>query len=421
MRTIFSLWLLFSVGYFPVFSQTTKKVLFLGNSYTAVNNLPSLISSVASSLGDNLIYDSNTPGGYTFNGHHTNTTSLAKIYADSWNYVVLQEQSQLPSFPPSQVESDCYPYADSLNKYIQENDSCTRTIFYMTWGRKNGDASNCASYPVICTYEGMQGRLRYSYLEMANNLNAEVSPVGAVWKKFREDFPSVELYQADESHPSIHGSYLAACTFYVSMFHKSCTGAFVPAGITPGDAQNIQNTVNTIVFDSLAIWRIDTTTIDANFTALYTGSFNYEFTPDYAGGDSYFWDFGDGNTAVTTNSSTVNHTFSADGNYTVQLIVSRKCETDTVTLFINVNTTGVEKISENKLLVFPNPANEYIKMILPDNGTLILSDNYGRICLLKNMLNGEQLLSVENLSAGNYFIRIETEHSVRSEKLIILK
>lgn len=421
MRNLFSLLLLFSISHLPVFSQTTRKVLFLGNSYTSVNNLPSLISSVATSLGDNLIYDSNTPGGYTFNGHHTNTTSLAKINADSWDYVVLQEQSQLPSFPPSQVESDCYPYADSLNKYIQENDSCTRTIFYMTWGRKNGDASNCASYPVICTYEGMQGRLRYSYLEMANNLNAEVSPVGAVWKKFREDFPSVELYQTDESHPSIHGSYLAACTFYVSMFHKSCSGAFIPSGINPSDAQNIQNTVNTIVFDSLAVWRIDTTTVEADFNSLYAGNFDYNFTPDYVNGDSYFWDFGDGNAAVNLNAATINHTYPSDGNYTVQLIVSRKCETDTVSSIITINTMGVEKRTENKLLIFPNPANDYIKLDLPADGTLVLTDIYGRICLMKNGLKGEQIISVENLASGKYFVRYETEKLLLIEKIIILK
>jgi hypothetical protein len=53
--------LIFSVAAFG--QSIPKKVLFLGNSYTAVNNLPQMVADVASSAGDNLWFDSNTPGG----------------------------------------------------------------------------------------------------------------------------------------------------------------------------------------------------------------------------------------------------------------------------------------------------------------------------------------------------------------------
>jgi hypothetical protein len=88
-----------------------KRALFIGNSYTQVNNLPLMVSNVASSVGDTLVFDSNTPGGFTFKGHSTNANSLAKISAGNWDYVVLQEQSQLPSFPIFQVQSDVFPFA----------------------------------------------------------------------------------------------------------------------------------------------------------------------------------------------------------------------------------------------------------------------------------------------------------------------
>lgn len=49
-------------------AQTTQRVLFLGNSYTAANNLPQLFASVAASAGDAAVVDANTPGGYTLQG-----------------------------------------------------------------------------------------------------------------------------------------------------------------------------------------------------------------------------------------------------------------------------------------------------------------------------------------------------------------
>lgn len=239
-----------------VHAQTTKEVLFLGNSYTAVNNLPLLVSDIATSKGNTLTYDSNTPGGYTLNGHSTNTTSLAKINSNNWDYVVLQEQSQIPSFPQSQVATDCYPYADSLNRFIKENDSCTVTMFYMTWGRENGDASNCAGWPPVCTYDGMQAQLRESYVNMMGYYNAELSPVGAAWKYTRDNDPTIQLYTADESHPSIHGSYLAACVFYAAIFQETPVGAAFPATITSGDALILQQNAHAVVMDSLTVWNI---------------------------------------------------------------------------------------------------------------------------------------------------------------------
>jgi len=53
---------------FPLnsWNQDTASVLFLGNSYTYVNNLPVLLENIATSLGDVVNQDSQTPGGYTF-------------------------------------------------------------------------------------------------------------------------------------------------------------------------------------------------------------------------------------------------------------------------------------------------------------------------------------------------------------------
>ncbi|GAB1397948.1 hypothetical protein MASR1M65_27280 [Saprospiraceae bacterium] len=63
------------------------QVLFLGNSYTSVNNLPLMISNLASAAGDTLVFESNLPGGYTFQNHYSNNTSKALIKSRHWDYV----------------------------------------------------------------------------------------------------------------------------------------------------------------------------------------------------------------------------------------------------------------------------------------------------------------------------------------------
>jgi hypothetical protein len=90
-------------------SQQTK-VLFIGNSYTGVNDLPNMFKNLALSMGDSVTIDSNTPGGFTFNQHSTNATTLQKIQQGNWDFIIVQGQSQEPAFPPSQVSTQTYPF-----------------------------------------------------------------------------------------------------------------------------------------------------------------------------------------------------------------------------------------------------------------------------------------------------------------------
>jgi hypothetical protein len=161
-------------------------VLFIGNSYTASNNLTNIISSIATSMGDNLITESSLLGGATLQLHASNSNTNDLIMSGNWDYVVLQEQSQYPSFPLFQVEQDVFPYATQLSELINEYNDCGEIVFFMTWGRENGDQGNCPNWPPVCTYEGMDDLLRERYLIMANDNNALVSPVGAVWRFIRD-------------------------------------------------------------------------------------------------------------------------------------------------------------------------------------------------------------------------------------------
>lgn len=257
-KRVFGILFLCLIGSATIHAQNNKKikVLFLGNSYTYVNNLPQLISDLALAKGDTLVFDSNCPGGATFNNHFTNGTSLSKINSQKWNYVVLQAQSQEPSFPPSQVGAQTLPYAVKLDSVIQQNDSCTITTFYETWGRKNGDASNCAAYPPLCTYTGMQNRLKQSYKLFADTCHALMAPAGEAWRSSISFSPALELYQADESHPSLEGSYLTACVFYEILFKKSVLSNTYTAGVATATASFLQQVAHAVVNDSLTVWNV---------------------------------------------------------------------------------------------------------------------------------------------------------------------
>ena len=108
-------------------------ILFLGNSYTYYNNLPDLVKQMAGTTGFNVSVDSNTPGGATFADHKVNATTIAKIGARDWDYVVLQNQSQTPSWRPEDVETTSLPNAQALVDMIEANSVTTHVIWFETW------------------------------------------------------------------------------------------------------------------------------------------------------------------------------------------------------------------------------------------------------------------------------------------------
>lgn len=208
MRTLSLLVMLFFAINF--LNAQEVKVLFLGNSYTSVNNLPQMIEDLSLSMGDQVFTDQNTPGGQRLMNHAANVTSHQKIQSQDWDFVVLQCQSQEPSWPIAQIETEVFPYAQQLTDTIKYNHSCSEVLFYSTWGRENGDASNCAEWPPVCSFEGMNDRLLVAYYNMAVQNETSISPVGMAWKIAREDgiMDNINLYSGDGSHPSVHGTYL---------------------------------------------------------------------------------------------------------------------------------------------------------------------------------------------------------------------
>jgi len=285
----------------------------------------------------------------------------------------------------------------------------------MTWGRENGDASNCATYPPICTFDGMNQRLRESYLEMANDNFCTVAPVGVAWKTVRDSFPSIQLYSGDGSHPNIYGSYLAACVFYATLYQETPIGApYVPAGIGATDALNLQTVASYTVLDSLPLWRVNANMPIADFN--YSGGGTINFTNTSTNGATYSWDFGDGNNSTLQNPS---NTYTVSNTYPVQLITfsADSCFSDTITQNVNVLISGIN--NENKkeeIRILPNPAKDYIQIKTNIDYTVIEITNItGKVV---KRTNSKNRIDISSLTNGLYFIKLIGKEKMFTEKFL---
>jgi len=417
MKTkIANILLVFILALFGLSSTAqTKKVLFIGNSYTYVNNLPKIIADLALSVNDTLIYNSSTPGGYTLQGHSTNATTLGKIAEGDWDFVILQEQSQRPSLPIEQVEADVFPYAHKLDSLINISNPCGETVFFMTWGRKNGDASNCGWWPPVCTYQGMDSLLNLRYMMMADSNNALVSPVGAVWHYIRDYYPTIELYSTDESHPSAAGSYAAACTFYTVFFRKDPNLLSYDLNLLPIDAERIRLAAKAMVYDSLINWHIGEYDHSIDFSFYPIGTWDIQFINESQNANGQLWDFG----SETSTAVSPVHTFPGMGNYPITLYSYSNCDTLIMTQNVSIYYPEVSSVALNTTNYFyPNPAKDFISL-LNVKGNIVsvkIYDISGKIVLsIKEITHGK--IDVSSLEKGIYLIRVGQKAEI--QKLII--
>ena len=196
-------------------------VLFIGNSYTFFNEMPTAIfAHLAESEGRSLRVESITKGGFTLSKHSNPENEIgARVAAaldgakqGKYDYVILQEQSVRPALDDARAL-----FYDAVRDLAKRARAIGATpILYATWGRKAGGEKldECGF-----TNESMTWRLAAAYNAIGKELDIAVAPVGAAfYDVYTNHGQEVELYNKDLSHPSYVGSFLAALTLYAKIF-----------------------------------------------------------------------------------------------------------------------------------------------------------------------------------------------------------
>ena len=382
-----------SLFYIPAQAQPiVRKALFLGNSYTYVNNLPLLVAALASASGDSLVFDSHAPGGYTLGwqpiAHATDPVSLAKVGADDWDFVILQEQSQTPAIPALR-DSCIYPASIVLHDSIKSVNPCSRVLFFLTWGRRFGGmqcftANYCS--PDFTGFSQMQDSLTLAYKGIADTLSGWIAPAGEAWRYVTSSHGMV-LHDADNSHPNLNGSYLSACVFYDVMFGKPSSGNSFTAGLTADSALILQQAADSVTFGYAEKWNLNNDMPRAAFSFQAAG--DTLFTENACtGASSWIWDFGDGQ---TSNLFEPVHEYANAGTYPVKLTACNACFCDSATRLVEitqVNVTELHVANHPIILAGPDKHGIYQFQGYSGNGNLVISDLTGRNFGSFRVING---------------------------------
>lgn len=418
--TIMKIALTFALSIYQIISfAQTDSILFLGNSYTYTQDVPGLLNSVANSKGKTLFIDQYTPGGKQLSQHYSDATSLQKINSHQWDYVVLQEQSQMPLINGNTVAN----YAQKIVlEQIKPNNSCTEVITYMTWAR---EAGNSWLTQINYTHEQMATYYENFYEDLWKYVPGRVSPVGKAFHEATRQ--GIDVYSSDGSHQNQTGSYIAALVFYATIYKESPIGVtYSPLNVTLTEKcqQIAHDVVMTDLYEHNILkvrFTMSATTIQKNATVDFTEAvYMYPFP------DQFDWTF---NNAVTTTSNAENPSsieYAEVGNHSVTLEISDQCgysESRTLTDTIQVEApTAIESVNSNEFAFYPTVLTSGNQFSLLNQARssfegIEVFDVSGQA--IQSNYNAGQLKIGSSIKNGAYFIQLTIEDQIKVQKVFV--
>lgn len=195
-------------------------LLFIGNSYTFVNNMPDMIKILAEhdpNAHFRIETEMFVAGGATLGHLASQPTSMTILTKKQWDYVILQPQSLWAT------SNDKAHFTDvALSLWIPAIErSGAKPIFFMTWPRQpNTHWYGSPEYTDLKSPFYMHQRTKANSEFLARKHNLLIAPIGEYWVHATENHPKLNIYDKDGTHPTPEGSLLTALVFY-KMFVNS--------------------------------------------------------------------------------------------------------------------------------------------------------------------------------------------------------
>jgi len=236
-------------------SGDTCNILFLGNSYSLYNHLPSLVRNLANYSGKVVHIDDYMVENTGLSDWAQSIDVEVLINDQEWDYAVLQGSGAGTAYPEYYSHARVFESLEILKEKISSKYDSTKIIFTMPWAFEDG-MTWLAGW--TDDYEDMQLKIYDNTLKYCNELNLIIAPVGWAWYRVLEEqaYPLHYLHMEDYNHPSPRGSYLMACVIYSVIFLESPAGITYFAFLPANEARYFQSVAKEVVFRSPTTWNL---------------------------------------------------------------------------------------------------------------------------------------------------------------------
>jgi hypothetical protein len=181
-----------------IYSDTAKKILFVGNSLTYYNDLPKLVAKIGKDNGVEIKPEMIAYPNYALEDHWNDGVIQTLIANKKYHFVVVQQG------PSSQADGRAMllDYGTRIKNICTPHN--TKLAFFMVW-------------PARSNFHTFDGVIK-NYTDAAAATNSLLCPVGRDWKEYFSSTGDYSYYGPDMFHPSQRGSENAASVIFKTLF-----------------------------------------------------------------------------------------------------------------------------------------------------------------------------------------------------------
>lgn len=188
VRHTLALIFLLAAAHLPAQTRPLR-VLFIGNSLTAGNDVPGLVQAMGALQGVTVEIATVAPGGYAIEDHWRDGNQRL-LESGGFDVVVLQQGPSTLAESQANLREWAVTWANFARRLG------VRPALYMIW-------------PVRTQANGFE-LVSQSYRNAATAAGAEIFPAGEAWQAALRSDALLGLYQSDDLHATPAGSFLAA-------------------------------------------------------------------------------------------------------------------------------------------------------------------------------------------------------------------
>lgn len=174
------------------------KVLFIGNSHTYYNDMPSLVKRKLDEDGYDCHVTMLAHPAWFLAQHVEDPEAKFNIRFGGYDYVVLQEHAH-----PFGPEEKFFEAVRTQTDWIKE--AGATPVIYLTWAQKNEPEA--------------QQRMTDAHKRIAEETGSLLAHVGDEWWGYMRSWPELEMYADDGAHASPAGSDFAAKMIESEILH----------------------------------------------------------------------------------------------------------------------------------------------------------------------------------------------------------
>ena len=222
----------------------TKRMLFIGNSFTYFYGTPFMFKEIARSQGHQVDAVVSVKGGQEFSEHLQLERSIEAIVRGGYDYAFLQDTS-----PNAAKYADTHNRAiitscRKINDLTLKHSPACQIIYEHTWGCPYDD------YRGYGSYERLEHLLESGAAMIAKELseyNIIVSPIGKGYTIARKQ--NLNLLHTDNRHQNREGAYMKACINYLTIYRTPFTESVSDCGLRPKTASAIRKIAEEVVLN----------------------------------------------------------------------------------------------------------------------------------------------------------------------------